>query len=52
MGNAVGMSREGLPLDAVDVLAAAYERGAVPDGGEPPPSLRAARGWRRSRALG
>jgi len=47
--NAVGMTRGGLPQDAVDFLAAAYARGAVPDGQEPPPSLRAAWCWWRSR---
>ena len=50
--NAVGMTRGGLPQDAVDFLAAAYARGAVPDGQEPPPSLRAAWGWWRARVRG
>jgi UDP-N-acetylglucosamine acyltransferase len=50
--NSVGMTRGGLPQDAVDFLAAAYARGAVPDGQEPPPALRAVWGWWRSRVRG
>ena len=33
--NAVGMSRGGLPQEAVDFVSAAYGRGSVPHGQEP-----------------
>jgi UDP-N-acetylglucosamine acyltransferase len=46
--NAVGMSRAGLPEEAVDFLARAYERGEVPEQPQPE-SLREAWAWWRAR---
>ena len=44
--NAVGMSRGGLPQEAVDFVSAAYGRGSVPHGREPD-VLRPAWDWWR-----
>jgi UDP-N-acetylglucosamine acyltransferase len=47
--NAVGMTRGGLPQEAVDFVSAPYGRGVLPDGPEPE-SLRPAWDWWRAEA--